>query len=372
MHLAKTSAAQVLEHFMAATAILADTRKAIAGTKVSIAAADSATEERIQKNSDDLKGSLLGGEFRPGSLRGTREVQRFSMMVSSGIRDEGVRLEFLDFPGQYLNPRLRDEAEWAKVQDFLTESTALLIPVDATVLMEAFEARHHQEIPRILQLGAVEEAMRYWAKYRQDVPLEPALVVFAPVKCESYFADNGGNRDFSAELFARFHDVYREVIDTARAELPHVRMTYVPVDSLGCVEVESVDWVVDTEKTAPPDALTPDVQYLVRPDKTRRVVGAIDILTPLIRQVVEASRVLQQEDTARASKAAAAAVADRDRKRGFWQRLRDNINGSKHRRAVLAADSTARASRELTRLKEYDTVLGKLAEQPAGARVKSI
>lgn len=358
------------------TAMLTAARQAVAGTKVSIVPADPETEKRIQVNADELKGTLLAREFRPGQLRGTLQVQNFQMVVSPGVAGEGVLLEFLDFPGQLMHPTLRDQSQWADVQEFLEDSTALLIPVDATVLMEAFEPEHFREIPRILRIEAVEEAIRYWAKYRQDAPHEPALIVFAPVKCESYFADNGGSRDFSADLFALFRDVYADVIDAARSELPHVRMAYVPVDSLGCVEVELAEWVADTDRGAPAGALAPDITYLVRLDResrtTRRVVGAIDALVPVLGQVVELSRQAAQGTAQQAADSAAHAVAERDRRRGFWLRVRDSINGSTKRRAALAGDASAKAKRELARLQEYDEVLRGLAERPAGARVRSV
>jgi len=354
------------------TAILTDARKAFAGTKVSVVAANSETEKRIQHNADELRGTLLAGEFKPGMLRGTQTVQEFQMKVSPGVAGEGVLVEFLDFPGRLLHPTLRNEEQWATVQEFLEESTALLLPVDATVLMETFGPQHLHEVPRILRIGAVEEAIRYWAKYRQDVPTEPALIVFAPVKVESYFADNGGDRDLSAQLLARFREVYADVINAARAELPHVRMAYVPVDSLGCVEVESVEWLTDADPGAPEGAIAPEVTYLVRPGKTREVVGAIDILVPLINQVVTLSRQARQEAAQKATAEAIAAIADRDRRRGFWSRVRDSVNGSKQRREVLAADAGLKAQRELARLQEYDEVLSKLAEQPPGDREKPV
>lgn len=354
------------------TALLADGRKSFTGTTVRIGAADTQTEARIQKNDDELKGSLDAGEFRPGKLRGTREVQRFNVLVSPGVQGEGVRFEFLDFPGGDLDPRTRNSARWAEVQEFLAGSTVLLVPVDATVFMEAAEARHRREIPRILRLSAVRDAIQEWAKERRDLENEPSLVIFAPVKCESYFSDNGGYRDASRELFARFREIYEEVIEAAKEELARVRIAYVPVDSLGCVEVESVRWVPDEEPGADADALTPDVEYLVRPGKKRRVLGAVDVLVLLVGQIVEAKREIQKRDAEGAERKARHAVAERDRKRRFWERVRSRFNGTAELRRTLAAQASQEAQRQLRRLNEYDAVLVGLAEQPEGARVKTL
>jgi hypothetical protein len=354
------------------TAILADGRKGFTGTSVRIGAADTPTEARIQKNDDELKGGLDAGEFRPGSLRGTREVQRFNILVSPGVQGEGVRFEFLDFPGGDLDPRTRNSARWAEVQEFLAGSTALLVPVDTTVFMEASETRHRQEIPRVLRLSAVRDAIQEWAKERQDFENEPSLVIFAPVKCESYFSDNGGYRDASRELFARFREIYEEVIEAAKAELRQVRIAYVPVDSLGCVEVESVRWVRDEEPGTDTDAITPDIEYMVRPGKSRRVLGAVDVLVLLVGQVVEAKRDIQKRDAADAGRRARHAISERDKKRRFWARVRSRLNGTAERRRVLAAQETQEAQRQLRRLNEYDAVLAGLAEQPEGPRVKTL
>jgi hypothetical protein len=354
------------------TAILADGRKSFQGTTVRIGAADRETEARIQINDDELSGSLNAGEFRPGSLRGTTEVQRFSILISPGVQGEGVRFEFLDFPGGDIDPSTRNSARWNGVRDFLAGTTALLVPVDATVFMEATESRHRQQIPRVLRVSAVRDAIQEWAKERRDIENEPALVIFAPVKCESYLSDNGGHRDASRELFTLFREIYEEVIETAKGNLPNVRIAYVPVDSLGCVEVESVRWVNDDEAQSDRDALTPDVEYLVRPGKKRRVLGAVDVLVLLVRQVMEAKRDIQKQETMDAEQVAFLAIAERDRKHRFWVRVRSRFNGTKELRNRLAAEATQKAQRELRRLNEYDAVLDGLAGQPDGPRVKSL
>ena len=101
-----------------------------------IGAADPQTEARVQKNEDELSGWLSAGEFKRGNIRGNYGSPGFSILVSPGVQGEGVRLEFLDFPGGDLDPVTRNSARWAEVQNFLAGTTVLLIPVDATVFME--------------------------------------------------------------------------------------------------------------------------------------------------------------------------------------------------------------------------------------------
>ena len=113
-----------------------------------------------------------------------------------------------------------------------------------------------------MRRAAVTDAIREWPKKRLEMRTSrnagdrerAALVIFAPVKCESYSDDNGGYRDDSRKLFRARRP--QEVINVAKEELRHLRVAYVPVDSLGCVEVESVRWVPDQEPGAGAGALT--------------------------------------------------------------------------------------------------------------------
>ena len=82
------------------------------------------------------------------------------------------------------------------------------------------------------------------------------------------------------------------------------------------------------EPGAGAEALTPDVEFLVRPGKKRRVLGALDVLILLVRQVMEAQREVQKGKTHTAEHVALVTIAERDRKRRFWERVRSRFNGT--------------------------------------------
>ena len=116
------------------TALLRDSQRLLQGTPVSLRPRGTATEKRIAQHRRELDGSLLAGEFTPGALRGTEEPFRFQLLLDSGVRGAGIRLELLDYPGGWLDPATRPhdrDRDWQACQRFLQQCSVLLVPVDA-------------------------------------------------------------------------------------------------------------------------------------------------------------------------------------------------------------------------------------------------
>ena len=84
------------------TALLRDSQRLLQGTPVSMRPLGTPTEKRIAQHRRELDGSLLAGEFTPGALRGTEEPFTFQLLLDSGVRGAGIRLELLDYPGEWL------------------------------------------------------------------------------------------------------------------------------------------------------------------------------------------------------------------------------------------------------------------------------
>ena len=127
------------------TALLRDSQRLLQGTPVSLRPLGTATEKRIAQHRRELDGSLLAGEFTPGALRGTEEPFTFQLLLDSGVRGTGIRLELLDYPGGWLDPATRPhdrDGDWQACQRFLQQCSVLLVPVDAAVLMEPTSARN--------------------------------------------------------------------------------------------------------------------------------------------------------------------------------------------------------------------------------------
>ncbi|MGQ0778743.1 MAG: hypothetical protein ACT4NY_30735 [Pseudonocardiales bacterium] len=357
------------------TAILENARALLAGTSVTMLPADPMTEERLRKNDIELTADLMAGEFRAGALSATTQVSVYHMLISPGVEGEGLRMDFLDFPGGLLTPSVRRDTraeEWQEIELLLHVSTAMLIPVDAVVLMEPRSTDEKRAVPGILGLVDLRGVAEDWAKKRKINRDQPGTLIVSPVKCESYFTDNGGRgRDRSGDLFKRVLDVYGSVIDTVRREAPHVQIVYSPVDSIGCVELVDPRWKPTSY------GLEPDPEFLVRPPGRRRVVGADDVLVPLVRQVVAAGRQSAEdisrkaeEEMARARRLANLGFWDAADQFGFWNELWARLDGVKAQRKQLEYERSATAEEALGRLDEYDAALDKIASRPQGPRAR--
>ena len=111
-----------------------------------------------------------------------------------------------------------------------------------------------------------------------------------PVKCESYFTDNGftSNKDSSVLLYQKVQKHYEDVMNTANKEfkenLQALKMTYIPVDTIGCVEI--VDGVWSKEDGG--DWLRFSANYAIRKDAQIRRKGGEDIFITLMANLLEA------------------------------------------------------------------------------------
>jgi hypothetical protein len=271
------------------TALLSESQKLLAGTPVSMAPVGT-TEARIAQHKNDLRGALLAGEFHPGALGGTQAPFTFTLAMT--VNKTGIVWAILDYPGGWLDARTRgseNEGEWERCRRWIADSPVLLLPVDASVLMEATLRREKITAQNLLQIGQTEELAREWAKGRA-VARQPGLVMLAPVKCESYFNDNGGLVDSKEELFRRVVQTYKPVIDAVRQEMAGtmgLSIQYHPVDTFGCVELQSAEWqpAPGGGENAP---LLFSATYIVRPPGEPTPKGAGGILISICRQIVEA------------------------------------------------------------------------------------
>jgi hypothetical protein len=271
--------------------ILNDSHKLLAGTPASIQPFGTKTERRIAQHHKELSGSLRAGEFNPGAVSGTEESFTYELKMAQGIGSSAIHFNILDFPGGWIDSDRRPperEKEWLYCQKWLAESSVLIVPVESAVMMEAATSLEKKAVPTILNTYEVEQSVRQWAKSRALQPNEPALIMFCPVKCESYFADNGGQKDLSKDLLLQFHEYYREVIHTALIEFPDVKMIYAPVDTVGCVEIVKANW----EGTKPGEMIF-SANYRVRKPGHLSVKGADAVLINLSKHLL--SQVLVAE-----------------------------------------------------------------------------
>jgi hypothetical protein len=353
------------------TALLAQSQDLLAGSGVAMRPVGLPTEDKIAKNQADLEGDLLAGEFRPESLKSTTEPFTFTLELDPGVPGAEIGIELLDFPGGWISGGQRPAqaaSDWDNCKRFIADSTILLIPVDAALLMEAVSIEHKRAIPRLLTTPEVKQVARNWAIERNRRSNEPALVAFCPVKCESYFKDNGGRADKSVDLRRKFLDVYDETLEAVRAEAPKAVLLYAPVDTLGCVERIDASWGVNPDT----QELELLADYRVRRPARISRVGADNVMRALCRQLVQGRRMLsaiESEDLHQlADQAHQYAVQREGFFRDIWLWL--NQERAARQRAALSRDQDAQeASRRVAAL---DAVLDKIAMARYGPRAQEL
>ena len=201
--------------------------------------------------------------------------------------EQGVNLKLLDFPGKWMSPSSHpnDQGEdWARCVRFIQQSTVLLVIIDASLIMEASPGKESQAVPGILNVAEVEDVVRAWAKTRSQHTDEPGLLILCPVKCESYFADNGGSTDRSDELFDAVTSIYHPLPDIIEEEnAGHTDILYMPVDTIGCVEFVDAEWRKNQQVDG---GYTFSPSFKVRGNGKLSVKGADGLLISISHQIV--------------------------------------------------------------------------------------
>ena len=264
------------------------------GKPISVSA-DAITKARIHANDREMRGELAQGRFSPGALRGSTDSETNTLRVSApGSTTYELDLVFHDLPGGWM----LDPSRQAEYQKALADSQCVIIPIDATVLMEV-DSAHVPYILELLRVGEVADFVREWAKTRK-MHGDATRLILAPVKCESYFDDNGGDVDRAAELFGQVQWLYGDIVKTYFAEMgddAEAAVLYAPVDTIGPIYFTKADWgeEVDGAWVANPDGSQMRANFAVRTDATgtpakRQIKGAEPILAALVTDAVTAAR----------------------------------------------------------------------------------
>lgn len=350
------------------TAVIDDAQRMVQGRPVQVVPADGPTMESVNNSRDIMRGAIDAREFNPSALGSTGSPQLFNIALeSSGHRhDSGVRISVLDSPGGWIThpaqipPEM--QGEWEFCQRFMAESTVLLVPIDATVLMEATTPKERASIRRILAISMVERVVTDWAKERarsQDRD-EPAVLVLCPLKCESYFDDNGGHRDRSGELLRRVQAIYGEAMAIARTETRgrSLQILYSPIDTYGCVELVRAEW--EPTFTA---------RYRVRTGGKPSPLGAAPILQLFCQMLVETESDAERRHLAITREQLRSVTNELTRPRGFLARLAFKWSGDQMRVQVARSISQVNADALETRVAELNATVKEIASTEMGPRV---
>ncbi len=352
--------------------ILKDSQRILEGTPVRIGPNGQKTERRLAQHHKELEGSLRAGEFNPGAVSGTEEPFTFQLQLDPGATEASISLNLLDYPGGWIDAARRPEEreqQWQECKRWMTESTVLIVPIESAIIMEAVSGRHKKAVPFILNTYEITEVTRAWAKDRAARPHEPALLLFCPVKCESYFADNGGFRDQSDELFIAVMDHYDEVLQAVRGEAPMAKIIYSPVDTIGCVEIIDAQW--NNEQTEPGKfVFTAD--YRVRSPGRQKIRGADAVLVSLCRHLVEAKMRLEESVAKEKIEKAVEALLYAQQDEGFLGNFWLWLSGERDEREEDARSRTSEAITQRSIVERLDQAIANLAARDFGPRVREI
>lgn len=353
--------------------LLKDAERLLEGTSTKIVPNGTPTKQKIADHDNELQGALWAGEFNPGAVAGTEEPFKFDLRLDPGAgAGPGLRFGLLDFPGGWIDDGRRPtsrEAEWEECRRWLAQSSVLILPVEATVIMEAVANSHRRAVPAILNLAQVERIVREWAKDRANAADEPALLILCPVKCESYFLDNGGRQDKSNELLAAIQYFFGGTLRAARAEMTSLNVVYAPVDTIGCVELVRADWRHANDK---PGKFDFSAEYRIRGAGERTPMGAKAVLISLCRHLMEVKKLsearITDEKMTEADRAIEIAEADEGLIGNFWL----FISRERQRRREAAAKIQSDADKQQKITVRLGEIISDLAALPLGERVRDI
>lgn len=350
--------------------LLKDAQLLLQGTPVNIAPHGPKTERRIAQHQKELDGSIRAGEFNSGAVSGTEESFTYELYLDTGVTGAGIRLCLLDYPGGWIDSSRRPverEEHWKACKDWMKKSSVLIVPVESAVMMEADSARLKKAVSYILNTYEVEGIVREWAKERAAHPDEPSLLIFCPVKCESYYADNGGLLDASDELYSAFQDHYHEVLKAAKGEAPQLKLLYIPVDTIGCVEIIKANW---QEHGKDPADLVFSADYRVRKPKRQTVKGADAVMVSLCQNLVDAKKRIEKVIVTKLERKADddGSLAEKDEGvlGNFWYWL------TRERKRREKEADTSRTDYKTRRMivESLEKVIDRLATRELGPRVR--
>ena len=324
-------------------AIFEQGRKLLQGLPMTLEA-ESKTQRSLRDNHNAITASVDAGRFNPDSLRGTQSALKYELGFTHG--EETFNLHVLDFPGRWLTD---DEQRWKRECDpWLSESPVLLVPTDASLLMEPVTDKEHKGARGALGVYETGLVLDRWAKKMKENRI-PALLAFVPLKTETYFNDNGGHRYDAETLRRRFDAVYGSLIDNVRAELgdhaANVRIEYHPVDTLGCVDLQRISWKEDG----------PVATFEVRRGQPYSPLGADDLLSSILRvpfQIVRFITERREKET----------KEELEKDRGFFNGLWYWASGQKGQHKGQVAGFKQKRS-------ELNKALQQIAQRSRGNRV---
>ncbi|MFI1030002.1 hypothetical protein [Streptomyces sp. NPDC020951] len=361
------------------TAILAETQAMLAGSGITLVM-DEETEMRVRMNQKSLRRAIEAREFDVSSLGGTQSMALYNVGLKAlGNGTEGIPFSILDYPGSWLDPSSRARVAaakdgWSECEAHIAESLMLLVPVESAVLMEAATPAQRRASADLLGFEDIIPMARTWAQSR-NLPQhrdEPATLLLAPLKCETYFDDNGGKGRAAAQLRQLVREKYRTIVETVEKESRNraVRVVYAPIDTYGCVDLMEGKWSEKTDSAGDP-TLDFRGHYRFRgipPEVKPKAAGTV--MQELCRCVISGQVTAERRRAATARGTYQAALERKSERKGFWGTLDYYLSGEARANEASLDVNKEKMEEATRRRKLLKAALENIAREPADERVE--
>lgn len=172
-------------------------------------------EFKAEEHKKGIRGTL--------AMAGPESLPSYSFDLSRKDQKPSLRLVFRDYPGGYILPS--DITGRRFVQKLLKECAAVIIAIDAPALME-LNGRWHD------LRNKSDEILKLFQTAYQKIE-EPKLVIFAPVKCETYVQNEESANKLIKCIQNKYAPLLEFFLEPIRAD--KIAVVTAPVQTVGCV-----------------------------------------------------------------------------------------------------------------------------------------
>lgn len=269
------------------SAIFQEIKDRLAGNQAGIQynAADQATKNAVDRALAEFNTCVAADVFGVPNLAGSQDVFKyeFAFSIPTEAGPQRININVMDYPGGLLGtPEFED-----KVGLYLTESSVLLVPIPADILMEwkrtsGSGSKHNMDInisaQMMLDNSNVVSGIQDWLERRKKAG-KKSLLIFTPIRCEAYFEDNGGLRDESKSLHEAVKALYVDALTLSPEMKDLIQIETHAVDTYGIVELRDISLI--TNETG--EFLESKFRRRLREGKKIKPRGAFEIIATVIR-----------------------------------------------------------------------------------------
>ena len=204
------------------------------GTLLSIKPSSN-SNQRINRAVSEMNAALAqNAEFEPRP--GTSDAIEYSFSIGMG-GNYYIECAFKDFPGGWLSDDI-DKFE-AEILPWLNDSQVLILPVDASLVMQynKKDKKQREAVINFCEIPQLERIVGDWAKVRKSKN-SYARIFVVPLRCETYVND-GAKKQL---MYQQICEIYKPVFESLRKNMSAFDAFYCPVDTYGCVKFLKCKW----------------------------------------------------------------------------------------------------------------------------------